>query len=68
MEFLDLVKQRYSCRNYQEKGVEQEILDYVMECVRFALSAEKCKQLFAVGDNPCRTVAAMFQTWLAHNK
>ncbi len=39
MEFLDLVNQRYSCRSYQEKSVEQEKLDYVMECVRFAPSA-----------------------------
>ena len=39
MDFLDLVKQRYSCRSYQEKSVEQEKLDYVMECVRFAPSA-----------------------------
>ena len=39
MTFLDLVKQRYSCRSYQTKGVEQEKIDYVMECVRFAPSA-----------------------------
>ena len=39
MKLLDLVKQRYSCRSYQEKSVEQEKLDYVMECVRFAPSA-----------------------------
>ena len=39
MDFLDFVKQRYSCRSYQEKSVEQEKLDYVMECVRFAPSA-----------------------------
>ena len=39
MAFLDLVKQRYSCRSYQEKSVEQKELDYVMECVRFAPSA-----------------------------
>jgi nitroreductase len=37
--FLDLVKQRYSCRSYQDKSVEKEKLDYVMECVRFAPSA-----------------------------
>ena len=39
MTFLDLVKQRYSCRSYQEKSVEPEKVDYVMECVRFAPSA-----------------------------
>lgn len=39
MDFLELVKNRYSCRNYQPSAVEQEKLDYVMECVRFAPSA-----------------------------
>ena len=39
MAVLDLVKQRYSCRSYQAKSVEQAKLDYVMECVRFAPSA-----------------------------
>ena len=37
--FLDLVKQRYSCRSYQAKSVEQGKLNYIMECVRFAPSA-----------------------------
>lgn len=39
MRFLDLVKARYSCRNYQDRQVEQEKLDYIMECVRMAPSA-----------------------------
>lgn len=39
MTFLDLTKQRYSCRNYQNKAVEKEKLDYVLECVRMAPSA-----------------------------
>ena len=39
MEFLQLVKQRYSCRSYQPKPVEQAKFDYIMECVRFAPSA-----------------------------
>lgn len=39
MDFLELVKNRYSCRAYQAKAVEQEKLDYVMECVRVAPSA-----------------------------
>ena len=46
MNFLDLVKQRYSSRSYQAKSVEQEKVDYVMECVRFAPSA--------VNKHPCR--------------
>lgn len=39
MNFLDLVKERYSCRSYADKKIEQEKLDYVMECVRLAPSA-----------------------------
>jgi nitroreductase len=39
MELLELVKRRYSCRNYQPTSVEQEKLDYILECVRFAPSA-----------------------------
>jgi len=39
MKFLDLVKQRYSCRSYQPRCVEDEKLAYVMECVRLAPSA-----------------------------
>ncbi len=39
MNFLELVKERYSCRGYQSEPVEQEKLDYIMECVRFAPSA-----------------------------
>lgn len=39
MNFLELVKQRYSVRNYESRAVEKEKLEYVMECVRMAPSA-----------------------------
>ena len=39
MDFLELVKSRYSCRAYKSLGVEREKLDYILECVRFAPSA-----------------------------
>ncbi|MBQ8657392.1 MAG: nitroreductase family protein [Prevotella sp.] len=39
MDFLELVKRRYSCRAYEPRSVEQEKVDYVMECVRMAPSA-----------------------------
>ena len=52
MTFLDLIKQRYSCRSYQNKRVEQEKLDYVMECVRLAPSAvNKQPWLFRIVEN-----------------
>ena len=37
--FLNLVKARYSVRSYTDQPVEQEKLDYLMECVRLAPSA-----------------------------
>ena len=39
MNFLELVKARYSSRNYENRPVEAEKLDYIMECVRLAPSA-----------------------------
>lgn len=39
MTFLELVKNRYSCRAYKPLDVEKEKLDYILECVRFAPSA-----------------------------
>jgi len=52
MKLLDLVKTRYSCRNYQPTNVEKEKLDYIMECVRFAPSAvNKQPWLFHIVSN-----------------
>lgn len=39
MNFLELVKNRYSCRAYKSLEVEKEKLDHILECVRFAPSA-----------------------------
>ena len=39
MDFLELVKSRYSCRAYKPLDVEKEKVDYILECVRFAPSA-----------------------------
>lgn len=39
MNFLELVKNRYSCRAYKPLNVEEKTVDYIMECVRFAPSA-----------------------------
>ncbi|WP_321480074.1 nitroreductase family protein [uncultured Bacteroides sp.] len=39
MNFLELSKQRYSARNYSSNMIEQEKLDYILECARFAPSA-----------------------------
>ncbi len=37
--FLEIVQNRYSSRNYQARSVEKDKLDYIMECVRLAPSA-----------------------------
>lgn len=37
--FIDLVKQRYSVRSYEDKQIEKEKMDYIMECVRLSPSA-----------------------------
>ena len=39
MTFLDLVKARYSVRSYEQRAIEPEKLQYVMECTRLAPSA-----------------------------
>lgn len=39
MNFLELVRNRYSCRSYRPTSIEREKLDYIMECVRMAPSA-----------------------------
>lgn len=39
MDFLELVKQRFSARSYKSDKIEQEKIDYIIECARFAPSA-----------------------------
>lgn len=39
MDFLNIVKNRYSARNYTSAPVEQEKVDYIIECARLAPSA-----------------------------
>lgn len=39
MNFLELTKLRFSCRDYESRAVECEKIDYVLECARMAPSA-----------------------------
>lgn len=58
MDFLDLVKARYSVRDYVQKEIEQSKLDYVMECVRLAPSAVNYQPWkFAIVTDPERLAA-----------
>jgi nitroreductase len=43
MKFLELAKQRYSCRKYDRRPVEQEKLNLILEAGRIAPSAANCQ-------------------------
>lgn len=40
MDFIELVKNRYSCKNFSEKEVEEEKLDIILEAGRLAPTAK----------------------------
>jgi len=40
MTVLEAIRQRYSCRAYQDKAIEQEKLDSIFEAARLAPSAK----------------------------
>lgn len=40
MSLMDIIKRRYSCRNYESKEVEQDKLDKILEAARLAPSAK----------------------------
>jgi len=48
--FLELAKKRYSVRNYLDKPVEEEKLNYILECGRIAPSAANYQpwQIFVI--------------------
>ena len=39
MDFLNLTRQRFSCRNYKSQRIEDNDLEYILECARMAPSA-----------------------------
>lgn len=39
MDFIELIKKRFSARSYKPDAVDQEKLDYIVECARLAPSA-----------------------------
>ena len=44
MEFIDIVKSRYSCRKFTAKPVEQEKLDIILEAGRWAPTAKNLQE------------------------
>ncbi len=45
MSFIDVAKTRYSCRKYQDKKVDKEILDKILEAARVAPTAANYQPL-----------------------
>ncbi len=53
MDFGKLIKKRYSCRNYKDKGIEQEKLKTVLQAAQYAPSAHNSQpwKIIVVDDN-----------------
>ncbi len=45
MSFIDIAKERYSCRKYQDKKVEKEKLDQILMAAHVAPTAANCQPL-----------------------
>ena len=60
MSFLDLAIKRRSCRGYQSTPVEQEKIDYILECARHAPSATNRQpwHLYVVSSPEARAAVA----------
>lgn len=43
MNFIEIAKKRYSCRNYKSDKVEQEKLDLILEAGRIAPTGGNCQ-------------------------
>ena len=50
MNFLELVKARHSVRGYEQRAVEQEKLDYILECAPFSFGGELSALAVCRGD------------------
>ncbi|NQV02358.1 MAG: nitroreductase family protein [Bacteroidia bacterium] len=57
MTFLELAKKRYSVRNYSDRPIEEEKLNYILECGRVAPSAANYQpwQIFVIRGAGLRT-------------
>ena len=70
MNFLELVKKRYSARDYSPKAVEQEKVDYILECARRAPSAvnhQPWQFIVAQSDEARRLVQQCYpRDWFVH--
>ena len=61
MMILEAIRKRYSCRSYQDKSIEQEKLDCILEAARLAPSAKNTQDwrfVIVVDGDTKRRVAA----------
>ncbi len=70
MDVAEAIRTRYSCRNYQDKAIEKEKLDIILEAARQAPSAKNLQdwRLVVVTDKETRkrlAVAANNQAFIA---
>ncbi len=61
MDLYEAIKKRYSCRNYQQKPIEQEKLDRIIDAARLAPSAKNLQdwRFVIVTDEKIRKEVAM---------
>ena len=57
MDLMKLMKERYSCRRFEEKPVPREVIRTILEAGRVAPTAHR--QVVVAGEAHLRTVAAM---------
>lgn len=65
MNFLELAKSRYSVRNYLSKPVEEEKLNYILECGRIAPSAANYQPWLV---NVVREEGLLQKLWDSYNR
>jgi len=70
MEFLEVIKKRYSCRSYQNRPIESEKLDKILDAARLAPSARNFQdwRFVVVTDKEIRvqlSIAAADQAFVA---
>lgn len=67
MTLLELIQSRYSCRDYKPLPVEQEKIDYIMECVRLAPSAVNFQpwqfRIITSDEDKCKIRACYKRDW-----
>ena len=67
MDFLELAKNRYSCRSFSDKKVEREKLDKILEAGRVAPTAvnlQPQRVLVLDEEDRLKKIKRMYSIWL----